>query len=354
MGRLKHIHFVNSAWPGSHPVYHLIHQHPPYGWSIDLPGDDAADLVISPTRPWYDGKRPWLVFIEDWVTLYHSDILNGATEGVDVARHPKTAALRSQFEQPTFRGIVCHHRGTFTDLVCLNLTNKLRYVPVGIPRQHRVPVGVRPEVTFLFINSWMNAHWNFRNRGGELVLRAFRELWQSGRRDLRLRVLCGIPPDTDPKETNFALNCEGVQVLQHHVPDDQFTELIRTSDCLLLPSHRVHVHSVLMPFSHGLPVICSDGWGLNEYVTDGVTGFQVRGMYGVVTWHDQVMRENYSKWPQTLPMVAGLKERMVALADCRWLLSRMGMAAHQYVNDVHPIERQQGLLKELFDNSVAL
>lgn len=350
---MKQIHFVASAWSKGrdHPVYQLLRDNPPDGWQFGLPGDDNADLVVVPTRPWYDGKRPWLILIEDWTTLYNEDLLNGATGTVDVLNHPKTRALRTQFDHPNFKGIVCHHRGTFLDLVHLRLTDRLFYAPVGVPRRDPRAVSRPGHTSFLFINSWKAGDGNFTCRGGQLVLCAFRELWQDGHRDLSLKVCCELPAGLASDLRQFALTCPGMAVLQHHLPNAELEDKVRESDCLLLPSHRVHVHSILLPFSLGLPVISSDGWGNDEYVIAGVNGFRIAGVWGKTSWHDGVLREDYSRWRDTLPAVAELKDRMLELHRNRPLLARMRRAAYDYANDVHPIARQQRLLQSIFDES---
>jgi hypothetical protein len=351
---MKRIHFATSAWfkSQSHPVYILLRDNPPEGWEFGAATPEVADLVVVPTCPTYSGPKPWLVFIEDWVTLYNDHFINGSTAGKDVLAHPKTAALRRQFAAPNCAGIVCHHRGTFADLVHLGLTPKLHYVPVGLPPRDQLAIGTRPELHLTFTNSWMAGDTNFRNRGGEIVIRAFRELYQAGNTHLRLTLQCPVPGNVAPVEWDFLQSCPAIQVIWKDIEEAALHALIQTSDCILLPSHRVHVHSILLPFSFGIPVLSSDGWGNEEYVIDGSNGFRVRGVWGKTSWRDDLMREDYARWPETLSAVAELKARIMAFSDSRSHLQRCGDEAHDYVNDVHPIHRQRALLKRIFEGSL--
>jgi len=319
-------------WSIDHPVYRAIMDAIDWDW----------DIAIVPTRPLYDGPKPWLVFIEDWVTLYNPEIINGNTAGVDVLAHPKTAELRKKFDDPRFRGIVCHHRGTFQDLVYLGLTDKLFYMPYGVPTQSVNRIGLEEKLAFTFINSWRAGNGNFVPRGGELVCRAFKHLWDAGERGMFLNIVAEIPASIGLRE--FLLSCPNVHVVQHHVSHETMDFLMSQTDCLLLPSHRVHCNSLLMPMSYGIPVISSDGWGNEEYVLDGITGYRVRGVSGRVTWHNQVMREDYSRWRETLPAVDGVAQCMMKVMHDRDRLRTMGVNAAYYVRSIHTIERMKHAL----------
>ena len=194
--------FKSGIYTIDHPVYQAITRNLPDGWS--LVGQEPADLVMIPTVPDFDSHRPWIVFIEDWVTLYRGVLMNGSTVGFNPDTHPFTNELRARFSNPNFKGIFCHHRGTFDDLVRLNLTDKLYYIPIGYHRKDMNVIGDKPELTFTFINSWRAANYNFKNRGGELVMAAFRKLVESGE-NIRLNLLL---PFANHSKSN-ALNASG-------------------------------------------------------------------------------------------------------------------------------------------------
>ena len=151
---------------------------------------------------------------------------------------------------------------------------------------------------------------------------------------------------------DFITKCQSVTYRPAHVEEPELIKAIMDSDCVLLPSHRVHVHSILFPFSLGKPVIGSDGWGVDEYIIDGINGYRVKGIYGVTSWRDDLMREDYSKWPDTMPSVDELACRMTILADEPEKIKSLSRAAHDYVNDVHPISRTKRMVKDVFEKAV--
>ncbi len=333
-------YFKNGHFTNDHPVYRLMYDNPPEGWMItECP--DGADLVIVPTFPHFDGSVPWVVCIEDWVTLYHPSLLNGSTAGVNVLHHPKTKELRKQFSNPNFRGIICHHRGTFCDLMMLGLTSKLYYVPLGLKHQERNRVGEKDDLTFTFINSWRAGDGNFINRGGMIVLECFRRCIEQELTGWKLNILSDIPRTID---TTWITGRQNVEWIRHHVPHDQFDGFIRNTDCILLPSHRVHVHSILYPFSFGIPVVSSDGWGIGDYVINGWNGYRLEGVNGITTWHNLVMREDYSKWEQTMPMANRLKGVVKLMITNRHIFRRFSTNAHTFVREMHSIPQMQRLM----------
>jgi glycosyltransferase involved in cell wall biosynthesis len=344
------VNLLDGVWITSHPVYELIMSRLPPG----LERTDnylSADVVFVPTRPEYAGPLPWFVFIEDWVTLLNAaGVVNGKTAGLDILKHPALGGLRRKFATPEFRGIVCHHRGTFDDLAVLGVTDKLHYMPVGVPEAPAVPAGQRETLTFTCINTYLAGPTNFRNRGGELVLRAFDRLLEGGRRDIRLQVLSGIPDDC---QAAYVAHKPEVTWIPNHLYDADWRQRLEATDVLLLPSHRVHVHSILKPMSLGIPVVTSDGWGNDEYVVDGATGCRVPGVWGVTSWRQpgDVMREDYSRWPQTLEVgVRELSKKMAWLADNRGQVRRLGANAQRYVREVHSISRMQTALAAAVSN----
>ena len=346
--------FLESAWPSgsNHPVYRSIIDHRPEGWD-PCATEDEADLVIVPTRPWYNGTKPWVLFIEDWVTLYHDDIVNGATGERDILHHPRTFALRILFGRENFRGIVCHHRGTFADLSYLHLTDKLFYFSFGIAKQIQADIGTHPTTRFVFINSYGAQHFNFTNRGGHLVLRAFKDALKECP-DIHLTVCCAIPPGLSDDLVSFIESCPSITHITGHLREQELYRLIADADCLLLPSHRVHVHSILLPFSFGIPVISSDGWGNDEYVIDGINGFRVPGIFGKTSWRNHILQEDYSKWPDTLASDEFVKDRIIQLHRDRRILKRLGREAREYSMDVHSVERMRRQLGHIFHSCLSV
>ena len=148
-----------------------------------------------------------------------------------------------------------------------------------------------------------------------------------------------------------------MRVIDRFTPARRMDELQRESHVYLLPAARIHIVSVLQAMSYGQAVVVSDGWGMDEYVTDGATGLVVRGRAGKVSWVDRpagLLREDYRPMYESDPeVVAGLVEAVSRLVEERALRRRLGQAARKEVETKYTLERWNAALKAAFDKARA-
>ena len=105
--------------------------------------------------------------------------------------------------------------------------------------------------------------------------------------------------------------------------------------------------------SYGMAVICSDGWGFNEYIEDGVNGFIVQGRYGKTSWIDReqgVLRENYAPMQTCSPdIVANIVEKLSYLFEHPEKLFSMRKNARQYIAEKHNMRDWDANFREILD-----
>jgi glycosyltransferase involved in cell wall biosynthesis len=127
--------------------------------------------------------------------------------------------------------------------------------------------------------------------------------------------------------------------MDRFLPKNEWNSVWTSTDAYLLPAARIHVISILEAMSHGLPVIVSDGWGIEEYVTHAVNGLVVKGRYGRASWVDYetgVLKEDYSQLFQPDPgVVKGIIDFVSSLIEDPLLCTRLGEAARQTVEKHH-------------------
>lgn len=262
--------------------------------------DKPKRLFMMPTYPQYFGPESWFIEVEDWTTLFDPFLLNGQTENIDIKKHSMFPVVKSLFMQPNFRGAITHMKSTQLALEALFpelIGNKIFYVPpaYGKPRKsitynESIPI-------FTFLNSYSAGHRNFILRGGGEVLSAFNNLDKQGV-NFKLVIRAKLDTNQLTSEQQSFLSNKKVIWIKENLSDEQITQLIVNSYAFLLPAYRIHVIATLQALNAGVPIICSDGWGYNEFIEHQQNGWIVKGFkHKAYNDSENILRENYDADP---------------------------------------------------------
>jgi glycosyltransferase involved in cell wall biosynthesis len=195
---------------------------------------------------------------------------------------------------------------------------------------------------------------NFYLRGGLDVLEAFATL-RERYPQLRLTLRTTLPP-LDPHYHRI-LESGWVRVIDRFLPAAEMEALLANSHIFLLPAARIHVVSLLQAMAHGLAVVASDGWAIEEYLTHERNGLVVKGRYGKVSWVDEragMLREDYGPMlTADADVVQGLVEAVSRLVEDRALRQRLGRTARRDVETTYNRERWNRGLRDVFDRALA-
>ena len=274
------------------------------------------------------------------------------SEGVyDSGFYPSVKAL---LESDDCRGVVCHVRSTADSIPILfnnpQLGKKVFYIPFGIdppvaskqPRQDDI-------VTILFTSSWNQGATGFYLRGGLDVVEAYVCLREKYR-NLRLLLRCRLPVEIRERYRQLIEHGD-IQVFDEFLSVEEMEALFCQADIYALPSARLHVVSILQAMAHGLALVVSDGWGINEYVDDGKTAMVVSGRYGICSWMDSggMLRENYKPLFSVNPgVVHRLVDKLDQLIQSSSLRQELGEAARNEVDENFSVKNwNTGLAKLL-------
>lgn len=300
------------------------------------------DLVFLTSMPYTFGQNPWVIEIEDPTTLFFPLVQNGHTGPLDLRASPYFPIVRALLEHDSCKAVLTHMRST-AELVPVLFESaavraKVVYAPLGVRLparfQAHAPRPAADPVELLFINSWCQVPENFFVRGGPDVLEAFAVLKRKYP-NLRLTIRTQLPALDD--HYLRIVEGTGVRLVNRFLSDEEMAELHATSDIFLLPAARVHIVSLLQAMAHGLAVVGSDGWGMEEYLEDGRNGLVVRGRYGKTSWADTetgMLREDYEPTYTPDPaVVAGIVDAVSRLMDDPELRRRLGATARADVRD---------------------
>ena len=313
-------------------------------------------LLFLTSFPFTFGQHPWVVEIEDVVTLLYPFHRNGQTSRTPIRRSPCLPVVKALLESDSCRGIVTHMRSTAEALPRLFRSEivaaKTAYIPCGtaLPAAGQEHAAGGP-VNLLFTCSWHQDPESFFVRGGLDLLESFKTLKERYPR-LRLTLRTRLPA-LEPCFRRILEKC-WVRVIDRRLTEDEMEELMRETHLFLLPAARIHVVSVLRAMAHGQVVVVSDGWGFREYVEHGRNGLVVPGRYGKASWMDDdgMLREDYAPLYASDPAVTrGLVEAVSALVEDHELRRRLGRQARQDVATRHTLENWNRGLKEALDSA---
>jgi glycosyltransferase involved in cell wall biosynthesis len=313
-------------------------------------------LIFITSVPYTFGQKPWVIEVEDSTSLFFPFVENGETYTGDATRWPCYPHVKAMLESPACRGIITHMRSTAESLPRLfrseEIARKISYAPLGVRLPKRFQTHNDDTVNLLFTNSWHQHPHSFFLRGGLDVLEAFRIL-HARYPQVRLTLRSTIPR---LEERYMRIIQDGwVRIIDTFLPAKRMDELQRDSHIFLLPAARIHIVSVLQAMSYGQAVVVSDGWGMDEYVTNGETGLVVKGRAGHVSWMDRdagILREDYR--PMYVPdrtVIDGLVESVSLLIEDRSLRKRLGRAARREVETTFNLATWNAALTTAFDRA---
>lgn len=314
-----------------------------------------CDVQFLHTVPVTLGARPWLLHIEEMITVFAPFVWHGTSANVRIRERPVYRIVKHLLEAPACRAVFSHlkHSAEFLPVLFESetLAAKVHHVPLGIEfspaatkkiADAQAGRGRGAGTTFLFTNSWSHEEGSFILRGGADVLGAFIQL-VAKYPDSRLIMLSPLPVSYYGRGfADFVRRLPNVHVIDTRVSDDELVDLMLAADVFLIPSVGLHALSILRAMYCGLPVVVSDAPGNEEYVRHGETGLVVEGRRGKTAWYDETgfLHQTFEPvFGTTLgAFAANLFRTMEQLVQDREGRRRVGRAARDYVLRHHPID----------------
>jgi glycosyltransferase involved in cell wall biosynthesis len=133
---------------------------------------------------------------------------------------------------------------------------------LGVTRDDRPPPSVRPSETVLFLGSW-----NPIDRGGDLALRAMKELLRA-RPSARLLFSARGPQNDALRRLATELGIERSVSFVGFIPEEQLGATLRSAAAFVAPSRLGYTISVMHAMYAGVPVIVTDVRDQGYFVGD--------------------------------------------------------------------------------------
>ena len=348
--------FFTLLWGGARlvPVLRFLHSRD-FASQVQLPR--RSGLVFLTSVPYTYGQDPWVIEIEDSISLFNPFLHNGQTSKLKIADFPYRPILRKLLEADNCRGIITHVRSTAESLPTLFdseiIGEKTSYLPLGVKLpEHWQQHQDEEYLDLVFTCSWHQYPESFYLRGGLEVLDAF-DVLREWYPQLRLTLRTGLPRLSN--RYHRILEKGWVRIVNRYLPPKEMDALLRKSHVFLLPAARIHVVSLLRAMAFGQVVVASDGWGIEEYIAHERNGLIVKGRYGKVSWMDEktgLLREDYRPMHRSdLVVVQGLVEAISRVAEDRNLRRRLGRQARRDVETTYSLENWNRGLQAALDKA---
>lgn len=323
----------------------------PYELPLDKPCLMSPFPIITP--------NPYMLEIEDWVTLFCWYFFNGLTSHIDVKCHHGTRILKALFSLDNCRGIFTHIPQTIESLTSIfgkDLQHKFRYIPIG----YEQPKGVKPKkvgdtINFLFHGSFNHTPLHFFLRGGFAFLEAF--LRQADKyKNITYTIIydeIGMSMMPYPYYRLIKTHTQ-IRYINRYLPKNEFEAELRKADVFVIPAHRTHSMSISQALSWGIPVLTSNGWGIDHYVKDGYNGLVAKFSPQVNSWVDDtgIFREEYQPI-HTLneTLVSNLEASIEGFVEQPYIIENMSESALEFAKENLSIENRNKYLKPLLDEA---
>lgn len=308
------------------------------------------------TLPIYAGPNEWMVEIEDWATLFYPFIGNNYKCWGDIPNEPSAKFFKALFSLDNFKGVVTHIAQTIVGLKAIfgeELAHKFHYMPVGYPTTTFERTNFYDEdFKILFHGSFNHSECHFMLRGGRELVAGFVKA-NAANPKIKLTIVYGQQGfNHTPEDTrNIVLNHPDITYIGERIEKEALLGLIKNHHVMGLPAFRVHSVSTTQALMHGMPVICSDGWGFSEYIRDGYNGIVCRGIKA--SWIDNagIMREKYDWSYVNEPVADAAAEAFKYLARNREIYRFMSEYAATQTAKKYSNEARNKVLKNIFDKN---
>lgn|GEM_PF-5916354 len=252
----------------------------------------SCDLVYHHTVPYSLDNRDFILHIETVSQIFQPFIAQGTHHNCELIDHYAFHFVRLLLESDRCRRIFTNLNFTLGQIDTVfrseKITNKTSYI---LPSAYlssdsiancNLKFGINDGVKILFTNSLHDDSKGFYLRGGLHILLAVLEL-SAEHKKVSLVIRSSVPPDIKNSELwDLIQRNPKIQWIEDLLSESALINLYREADVFFLYSNAVHSLSILRSMAMGLVVIGSDVPGVDEYITDGIDGFIVRGQRDLV------------------------------------------------------------------------
>lgn len=248
--------------------------------------------------PMYIGSNDWMIEIEDCWSLFFPFSGNAENADYDLTMSNWVVRiLKVFFEMDNCKLIMTHMKDT-VNMIETVFGKKVLSKTVFLQQSAKIPenelkveIKTTDHMRFLFQGGSVHTPEHFFLRGGLETLVGFANAYEKNQ-NIHLTIIydMSVLPDT---LVSMLRSHPGITYVPKWQTDEQMAQHQVNNDVFIIPAFRIHCMSTLMSMVRGNPIICSDGWGFDEYVYHNYTGLVAKGQ--TCSWKDKngLFRESY-------------------------------------------------------------
>jgi len=306
-------------------------------------------LYFVPTHPYF-GPEPHVINFEYWLTYYTylcSELVTSNTD-VDTDKLGWNHMAISAMLEPSCKALLIHSHDTINTFKYMTrdypeLHEKFIYFPLASPDAEKLikPKHIEDTINILFTNSYGGQLPGFNARGGHEAMAAILPLLDKYS-NLRLTTIGPSP----------RFNHDSITQYFEHVDNDTYNDIIQKCHIFLIPSMQLHSISLVKCMCNGIIPIVSDGWGFDEFVTNGHNGFVVEGQNGYTNKKDKnnilQLIANAGASPNMIINITNVLENLINNIDQIPIISNNCI---QYAKKNFSINKRNDILLEMIKKS---
>ncbi len=307
---------------------------------------EGIDLIFS-TSTIVNEKKPWIVKILDLSPF----ALAGNDYDLFIKNRKK---LESSLASPYCKKIIVHTneaKKTMEKYFSSEVLKKVIKINPAIPIKSKKINTNKKDVTFLFMGSINNPE-EFLIKGGLETLETFKVLDEKYK-NVKLIVKCRVPEEIKKKFTS-----KNISYIDGRLTVEELDKVYEQSDVLIMPGYCYFVMAYLEAFSHNMPIIALDTYGVAEFIADGKNGYIVKPSDKIPIQSERYPPNMKSK--EFLKAIMDGDERVISdlaakaskLIESPELLMKMKKECQKLMKEKYSFENKRAILKEIFDEAL--
>ena len=307
---------------------------------------ENTDLILSTTTV-INEDRPWILLVLDSVYCL---------TGMDYSLFMKNKLkLQASLEDDNCRAIIVHTHDSknlierhFSEKV----SNKIFLTTPGIPSIKSKPdLKEKKDFTLLFMGS-INNPQEFLIKGGLEALEVF-TLLNKKYANIKLIMKCVVPNEYKIRYMN-----ENITFIDKMVSEEEVNKIYSQADILLSTGASYFIMAYFESFSHSLPILAYNTFGVSDFVFPGKNGFIVQPSknllintedYPANVRSDEFKASIKNIDPKTINALA---EKVEILINNKKLREDMRKDTIKIFKERFSIENQNKKLKKIFDEAL--